>query len=116
MKRNPFLRVKLKSLAEEARIIRLEERRANGHRNFDLQQNLREHRIRIVRREARATLLAYQYLRGLPFASCESKAPTLDNPIDWASVQRMLKRYGGYKLSEEFDPKIWMAGEVLKAA
>ena len=112
MKRNPFLRVKLKSLAEEARIIRLEERRANQRRNFDLQANLREHRIMVVRREARATILAYNYLRGLPFSFCEQNKPSEMNPIDWESVKRMVRKYGRTDLDQE----TWMAGEVLKAA
>lgn len=116
MKANPFLRVKIKSLAQEARIIRTEESRANFRQDYLLQASLREHRIKIVRREARATLLAYQYLRGLPFASCEAKAPTTDNPIDWESVKRMLKKYGGCSTAQAFDQDAWMRGDVLSKA
>jgi hypothetical protein len=96
MKRHPFLRVKLKSLAAEAGIIRHEERKANRNRDFTLQNSLSEHRKIVVRREARSTLLAYQYLRGVPYFACET--PSENNPPDWESVGRMVWRYGGKKL------------------
>ncbi len=99
VKRNPYLRVKIKSLAAEAGIIRHEERIANKRRDFDLQNSLSEHRKRVVRREARSTLLAYQYLRGVPYAVCEKPnySSTKNNRIDWESVERMVSRYGNGK-------------------
>lgn len=94
MKRNPFLRVKLKSLAEEARIIHIEEKRANFTRDFELQNQLREHRLSIVRNESRKTLLAYQFLRGVPYSAVERPN---SKPVDWSDVQRMIKKYGNNK-------------------
>jgi len=106
MKRNPYLRVKLKSLAEEARIIRIEELRANKARNFDLQNGLRGHRVATVRRATRETLLAYQFLRGVPYAKVEKPN---SNPVDLLAVLRMVKRYGDLKSgTEEQALKEWM--------
>lgn len=93
--------MKIKSLAAEAGIIRHEERIANAARDFVLQNSLSDHRKRVVRREARATLLAYQYLRGVPYSACESPNPDKCNPVDWDAVERMVKRYGRKKIDHE---------------
>jgi hypothetical protein len=114
MKRNIFLRVKLKSLAEEARIIRREELKCKklGQGASWERQSLYDHRIGTVRREARATLLAYQYLRGIPYAACETPNPEKHNPINMDSLCHMLKKYGGTDkgLSD------WLEGKPLKKA
>lgn len=52
------LKVKIKSLAEEARIIRREEHRA---KDDDVRERLYAHRVCIVRVESRASLLLYAY-------------------------------------------------------
>lgn len=109
MKRNPFLRVKLKSLAEEARIIKHEERKANKYKDYDLQNSLSVHRKAVVRREARATLLAYQYLRGIPYSVCEKPNPDKPNPPYWPSVESMVKRYGRVR---DFDHTAWVKEKV----
>lgn len=105
--KNPFLRVKLKTLAEEAKIIRAEEARTyyyrcdeNGvvtlvHHNVDRHNALALHRKGVVRREARATMIAYQYLRGVPFDTFERRPGKPTNRIDWSAVERMVKKYGG---------------------
>jgi len=80
-----FLKVKLKSLAAEARIIRQQELRSPG-----LRDRLREHRIFPVRREARNTLVAYGYLRGRDYLCIENAK----SPPDWAAVTAMVKKYG----------------------
>lgn len=96
-------RVKLKSLAAEAKIIREKERRAARHARawyweIDRQlkagaspnalskertgmaqatltnEGLHGHRIGILRDEARATLLAYAFLRGVPYKATEPRA------------------------------------------
>lgn len=82
-----FLKIKLKSLAAESRIIRHEERKS-----YDKQRcRLHEHRVGEVRREARATHLAYGFLRGVPRLSIERKAKT---EPDWDKIRRMAGRYG----------------------
>jgi hypothetical protein len=82
-----FLKVKVKSLAAEAAIIRLEECRSHG----ELRQQLRSHRQREVRSEQRATQLAYGYLRGKSRAMIE---PGAKSEPDWVKVQRMCVKYG----------------------
>lgn len=113
MKRNPYLRVKLKSLADEARTIRREETKAYDTGDYDTGNSLHLHRVGKVRREARATLLAYQYLRGIPYRACETPNPKKHNPIDWKSVGRMVRDYGG---GEKFSEEDWIKGEQLKVA
>jgi hypothetical protein len=66
-----YLRVKIKSLAEEARIIRHEEHRASAYHRGLLCAKLRDHRVKEVRPEARAALLAYAFLRGRPYTTVE---------------------------------------------
>lgn len=85
--RREMLRVKLKSLAEEARIIRREELRSWGQ----LRTELHLHRVKEVRSEARHTHLAYGFIRGLPLDRIEAKSET---PPNWERVRKMVKRYG----------------------
>lgn len=82
-----MLRVKSKSLAEEARIIRKEEARTHG----PMRNRLQQHRRGIVRLEARATGLAYGFIKGYAWEKMEPKSSTLP---DWARVRQMLKKYG----------------------
>jgi hypothetical protein len=100
-----FLKIKLKSLAAEARIIRREEiklrnrarqRRAKG-KSVDvsaLLDSLREHRVQAVRRETRLTHLAYGFLRGRSYNAMERNATAL-KPSDWTRVKTMIQKYGG---------------------
>lgn len=63
------IRVKIKSLAEESKIIRKEEKIAKSGRS-----SLREHRVGIVRYEARHAQLAYAFLLGRPYEMVEQNA------------------------------------------
>lgn len=101
-----YLKMKIKSLAEEARLIRFEENymrdRARYLRNHwrelteqgkslnslqtdawhqDRRQGLHEHRVHDVRDESRAALLAYGFLRGRPYAKIE--AGCAEDPGPW---------------------------------
>ena len=69
------MKIKIKHLAEEARIIRLEEHRT---RNWFAMMRLKSHRRVRLRRIARANQLAYAYLRGVPYTTVErtTKADT----------------------------------------
>jgi hypothetical protein len=113
------LKVKIKSLAAEARIIRLEEDKAlcrkrgaaaytpsgapggdkkpkqksSPHRKEDRYQSLREHRVFDVRKEQRASLLAYAFIRGKSYAAVEK--PHKDNPPDLDRVQKLVEKFGG---------------------
>jgi len=91
--RREMLRVKVKSLAAEAKIIRQEERRTHGA----LRDELAVHRRSVVRSEARHTHLAYGLIRGRTIEQMELKAA---RPPDWERVRKMLKRYGPPGLAE----------------
>ncbi len=91
-----FLKVKIKSLAEESRIIRQEERKSETA----LRNRLYQHRTWDVRREARASLLAYGYLRGKPLSVVESKGKRRSS-IDRRAHQ-IVKKFGNTAGYEAF--------------
>jgi hypothetical protein len=86
-----MLKVKVKSLAAEARIIRLEERRAVA--GSWLHRELYLHRIHDLRDEQRSSLLAYAFLRGKARAACEPKTDP-HNPPDYARVLKLAGKFG----------------------
>jgi hypothetical protein len=81
-----YLKIKIISLAAEAAIIRAEERKWPRERDiskelrsepehrarWETRTGLRDHRTGIVRREARASLLAYGFLRGRAYRQIEA--------------------------------------------
>lgn len=81
-----YLKVKIKSLAAEAKIIRHAEQKHSS-----LRAGLADHRRGVVRDEARLTLLAYGFLRGTPYLKIESKCELAP---DWSRVLKMVQRYG----------------------
>lgn len=114
--RREMLRVKLKSLAEEARIIRREEHRTRG----ELRHELSMHRRGVVRQAARATHLAYGFIRGRTLEQMEPRrnvylpAYLVEHCEQalWADVRKMLKKYGPPGMVE---PEC-MRSEMRKAA
>jgi hypothetical protein len=86
-----FLKVKIKSLAAEQSIIRMEKRRAVKSHQTVLVQELNEHRVHVVRPEARAAHMAYGLLRGLTAAQIE---PNAKRPIDIKRVNALITKYG----------------------
>jgi len=86
-----YLKVKVKSLAAEARIIRHEEAKARKWKNTTLRVSLAGHRRGIVRSAARHTHLAYGFLRGRPYRTMEAKCAIKP---DWKRVQTMVEKYG----------------------
>ena len=93
--RREMLRIKIKSLAEEARIIRREEHRTRG----PLREELYLHRIHDVRSESRAAHLAYGFIRGRTLEQMESKSRTKPR---WNRVRDLCKKFGAYG----FEPPI----------
>lgn len=92
-----MLKVKIKSLATEAHIIRLEERRAG--KDDALRCELHDHRVKDVRREQRHALLAYAFLRGVPYAKVEPKVGRKGEPEfvykpDWSRVRQLMEKFG----------------------
>lgn len=83
-----YLRVKVKSLAEEARIIRKEETRTYGA----IRDGLHLHRVGVVRYEARATHLAYGLIRGRALERIEKSDSRTDHL--WKKVRAMIEKYG----------------------
>ncbi len=86
-----FLKVKLKSLTAEQHIIRLEKHKAKVRHQTRLVGELNDHRVRVVRPEARATHLAYGLLRGKTLEQMESRAKT-EPPKD--RINSLIKKYG----------------------
>ncbi len=90
-----YLKVKIKSLADEARTIHKEE--LKPHKDMDEcgysdeRRGLWIHRTGPVRREARHALLAYGFIRGRKYRQMEAKC---EFEPDWDTVQRLVTKYG----------------------
>lgn len=107
---NAYLRIKIISLAFEAKAIRKDEnyylakarRRAAAQKPADQAKEvywgLRYHRVFDVRREARASCLAYGFLRGRAYKQLEAKAYTQP---DWAKVADIVRRFGNLNLKPD---------------
>ncbi len=131
-----YLKIKIKSLAAEASIIRHEERKVlksgRWHRRRDVEdqlntasseqesaystyRGLHQHRTVEVRHEARAALIAYGYIRGKTFTSIEQtikhEAP------QWHRVVELIQKYSprlddGHRISKEDTKRVlarWLA-------
>ncbi len=81
-----FLKIKIKSLAAESRVIRDRERKASGL----LRQELHNHRVHVVRKATRSTLLAYGFLRRRTYSQIEKTCKTTPN---FHEVERMVLKY-----------------------
>ena len=112
------LRVKIRTLADEARYIRREEQRAKGRRKLEkggkvipgefrfrddaLRLSLRSHRTNEVRNEQRAALLAYAFVRGVPYLKVEPRVDwsrygceaTKRRDELWERVRSLVKKFG----------------------
>lgn len=87
---NIYLKVKIASLAAEARIIRkLAAKRR--HKDDPVRLSLNDHRRGVVRDAARASQVAYAFLRGKDYLTVEGTA--LSSP-DWSAVGGMVERFG----------------------
>lgn len=100
--RRTYLKVKLKSLAAEAKIIRAEEKKAKKYKNQELLSGLEWHRKDVVRSAARHTLLAYAFIRGVPYKKVEAKC---EKAPDLKRIMSMVQKYGpmSWKISH-FNP------------
>lgn len=101
--RTRHLKMKIKTLAAEAGIIRAEEQklrsfdqalveRGEPKRHFGARVELADHRRGIVRQVARHALLAYALLREVPYDRVE--AATTRHAPDWAEIRTLAKRFG----------------------
>lgn len=82
-----LLKVKIKSLAAEARIIRKEEL---NKRNSHVREHLYLHRIHEVRDEARAAQIAYAFIRGKSYSAVEGNTK---KQIPLKRVTRLVMKY-----------------------
>lgn len=101
-----FLKLKLKSLAAESKTIRVELERYRGPKwgTSDIRLRMHNHRIKVVRYEARLTHLAYGFLRGREYEQIEphltyrGHAGNMTNVplhrIEWDRVTGMAEKYG----------------------
>lgn len=96
--------VKAGSLAYEARLIK---RKAKAHKR--LRREMQEHRIQVVRVEARATQLAIAFLRGRDFPEMNSRTQP-----NWYAVNKMVMRYGIYDRREDEEMTVEQAVEQQK--
>lgn len=102
-----FLKVKIKSLAAEAAIIRREERQAlkagrwgvahqkteESEALFGEYNQLHNHRTHAVRDAARVALLAYGFLRGRPYRAIENE-PASAPPAVRRLTANLAVKYG----------------------
>jgi uncharacterized protein (UPF0548 family) len=93
-----YLKIKIKSLAAEAVIIKQEERKwkfpvftDNVKQPHPMFFALRQHRLLEVRRECRSAIIAYGYLRGRAYKQIE--AFCYERP-DWNRVAELVFKYG----------------------
>ena len=108
------LKVKIKSLAEEARIIRREEQLAKAARQTQKLLSLHEHRVGTVRRASRHSQLAYGFLRYVPYEKMERVHHSQPN---WQTVKKEAAKFGD-EPEEQFERrwKEWREQEKSKAA
>jgi len=113
------LKVKVKSLAAEAKIIRREENKRKafldsprGHSELAAHvrgefERLKLHRRIPLRREARHALLAYGFLRGRSYYWLER---TCHEQPDWKRVEELVRRFGPGR--NDLDLKAWREATV----
>lgn len=108
------LKIKIKTLAEEARIIRKEEKRIKDGKEENKYHinDLHLHRVGVVRRCARETHLAYAYLRGFSYSDIEKSAKRKPN---WDAVAKMVAKYGTIEQNKEFQKWISEPAEKIAA-
>jgi hypothetical protein len=114
LNRRKMLKVKIKSLAAEAAIIRREERLSKP--GGPEQCELHNHRVRDVRDEQRHSLLAYAFIRGKPLSLTE---PSHKREPDWKRVAKLVEKFGTTeypKKSQENAFAEWKAGQLTGAS
>lgn len=125
------LKIKLKTLAQEARYIRQEEltlkntgkrikacktlsesdRNGIFERNIEGISDLHHHRTFDLRKAARHSHIAYGFLKGKAYSQIENKPKT--EPL-WSEVEKIVKRFGGEALAAKL--KSWYTSPTAQAA
>lgn len=91
------LKVKIKTLAIEAKMIRKEELKS---RKYCLIDRLRNHRVGLLRDEQRATLLAYGYIRRKTYRQIEATGRSPRQHIRKKAL-RMINYYSAWDRSRK---------------
>lgn len=135
-----YLKIKICSLAAEAKIIKCEERKwfkfigtkqipgkaVDGvipyttkniyKKDHPLRMGLRQHRIDVVRPECRHSNIAYGYMRGRAYKQIENKCYVQPN---WERVAEIVRKFSGAKYIAEGlrkqlfeDLKAWSEGKI----
>ena len=99
------LKIKIKSLADEAKTIRVEANKTSGMAKW----RLNDHRTGIVRSHARLNLLAYGILTGMPYERMEKKCYEAPN---FNEVSKIALRFGG----SEDDVSAWVEAANEKSS
>lgn len=122
--RKTHLKIKIHTLADEARHIRREEQKLRKQQKWakdtgntqtwadvhGARMDLADHRRGIVRSATRECLLAYGYLRGMPYKRIEASCRPGNEP-DSKAIAKIIKRFGGD--SSGLDD--WLAGKEFGA-
>lgn len=93
-------------------MIRIEENRANKSHQYQLQNELHQHRVGPLRLHTRETLLAYMFLRNFPYLAVETEGSSPLSRASCKNVRRMCKKYGDV---DDMSVVEWMAGNNLRA-
>ena len=103
------LKIKSKSLAVEAQIIRHEEKKVNRP---EVRCSLHHHRTIDVRDEARATFLARAFIQGRAYSTVESKV--IDRSKLYSKVlPRVLAMVAKYSSKVPYETiKLWTLADV----
>ncbi len=116
--RQVHLKIKIKHLSSESRIIRHEEQKSLTHArnakasgNVDFFNNhrstfnsLRRHRVGPVRRYARLNNLAYGFLRSTPYQDMEHKVRDYERWPNFLEIGKLAKRFKAKGMTpNEFD-------------
>jgi len=104
--RTIHLKIKIKSLAAEAKIIRHEARKRKG----DIRWNLNNHRTSILRYHARCNLLAYAIIKHIPYNCVEKKTKTKPN---FNKISSLAQKFGANE--ELLQSWIQCAKEYIKS-
>lgn len=106
-----LLKIKLKSLMEEVKIIRHEEDklkpaiRKGSEGAAKMVNEMAHHRRWDLRRESRATLLAYGFIRGRSYEQIEPKVTHYHVPVEVKQrverIAKMVHRYGSIDWNPE---------------
>lgn len=114
------LKVKIKSLEAEAKIIKKEEQKAlswpgfKGDNGMNWQyQMLYRHRLDVVRVESRASLIAYGFLRGREYSQIEQNPHQSPH---WEKVRKMVSSHVGNNAEKMAMFEEWKNGKVAVAA